>query len=73
MGKGEAGKTSLIQRLQELESPGAAPKALPARSDRTIGIEMTTLQDTFVVHDFGGQPEYYPWHASCSSRRARST
>ena len=23
---------------------------------------MTTLQDTFVVLDFGGQPEYYPWH-----------
>ena len=61
-GKGEAGKTSLVRRLKELESPGAAPAALPARADRTIGIEMTTLQSTFVVHDFGGQPEYYPWH-----------
>ena len=53
MGPGEAGKTSLIQRLRELESPDTPPQDLPARSDRTIGIEITTLQDTFVVHDFG--------------------
>ena len=61
MGKGEAGKTSLVQRLKELEL-GVKRKDLPKAADRTIGIEMTTLQDTFVVHDFGGQPEYYPWH-----------
>ena len=53
IGWGEHGKTSLVLRLKELESPGAAPSPLPTRSDRTIGIEMTILQDTFVVHDFG--------------------
>ena len=57
MGKGEAGKTSLIQRLKEFESPGLTPRELPSSADRTIGIEMSTLQDTFVVHDFGGQSE----------------
>ena len=53
IGWGEHGKSSLVLRLKELESPGAAPSPLPTRSDRTIGIEMTILQDTFVVHDFG--------------------
>ena len=53
IGWGEHGKSSLVLRLKELESPGAAPAPLPTRSDRTIGIEMTILQDTFVVHDFG--------------------
>ena len=47
------GKSSLVVRFADLESPGAAPSPLPTRSDRTIGIEMTILQDTFVVHDFG--------------------
>ena len=60
MGKGTAGKTSLVRALGALET-GVAP-VLPDADDRTIGVEMTLLFETFAVHDFGGQPEYYPWH-----------
>ena len=31
---------------------------------------MTLLFNTFAVHDFGGQPEYYPWHKLFLSREA---
>ena len=70
MGKGTAGKTSLVRALQALESGGGERPELPELDDRTIGVEMTLLFDTFAVHDFGGQPEYYPWHKLFLSREA---
>ena len=70
MGKGTAGKTSLVRALQALEAGGGQRPELPELDDRTIGVEMTLLFDTFAVHDFGGQPEYYPWHKLFLSREA---
>ena len=70
MGKGTAGKTSLVRSLQALQKGDGAPPDLPKVDDRTIGVEMTLLFDTFAVHDFGGQPEYYPWHKLFLSREA---
>ena len=71
MGKGTAGKTSLVRALQALEVGGGQRPNLPELDDRTIGVEMTLLFDTFAVHDFGGQPEYYPWHKLFLSREAQ--
>ena len=70
MGKGTAGKTSLVRALQALEAGSGATPELPEIDDRTIGVEMTLLFSTFAVHDFGGQPEYYPWHKLFLSREA---
>jgi len=65
MGPGEAGKTSLLRRLRDADAA-----VLPAASERTIGLEMTTMsldpenvpKLKLLIYDFGGQPEYFPFH-----------
>uniref|UniRef100_A0A7S4RMB7 Uncharacterized protein n=1 Tax=Alexandrium monilatum TaxID=311494 RepID=A0A7S4RMB7_9DINO len=58
VGPGMAGKTSVARALQH--GPGAG--ALTALEERTMALEQATLWDQMHLYDFGGQPEYYPWH-----------
>uniref|UniRef100_A0A6T1G835 TIR domain-containing protein n=1 Tax=Alexandrium monilatum TaxID=311494 RepID=A0A6T1G835_9DINO len=53
-----AGKTSVVRALRH----GPGEGALAALDDRTLALERGSLWDELQLYDFGGQPEYYPWH-----------